>query len=370
MISTIIIFLIVLAVLIIVHECGHFFAARFFGIRVDEFGLGFGPKLFGKKVHSKKHGTTEYTLNAIPFGGFVRIFGEVPDAESTTGSDSHRSFINKPRWAQAIVLVAGVASNFIFAWLILSFGFLWGMPVPPNSYPQYADRLHQQGIVVLGVTPGSPADKAGLVPGVILTDTTNVNQFEAITNQTNGLPITIHYKKNADATSPVETLSLTPVKGLVSGRYAIGISLDDSATLSLPIHLALLEGARFGWHIFVNTLNGLGSLVGGLFIGDTALLGQVSGPVGIAHIVGQAAHAGFSYLIIITALISINLGIINLIPFPALDGGRIFFVAVEAITRKPIKHSIANTINAVGFGLLLLLIAVVTVHDIYIQFVH
>ena len=120
---SILIFIVILLILVIIHEMGHFSTAKMFGIRVDEFGFGFPPKLFGVKK-----GETEYTFNLLPIGGFVKIFGENPDVENTTGPDSARSFVNKPKWQQAIVLVAGVFANFVLAWVLFSFGFMSGLP--------------------------------------------------------------------------------------------------------------------------------------------------------------------------------------------------------------------------------------------------
>ncbi len=155
---TAIIFIIVLAILVFVHELGHFLAAKASGIRVDEFGLGFPPKLIGFK-----RGETTYSLNAIPFGGFVKIFGEDPSAESISGPDSSRSFVNKPKWKQAIVLIAGIAFNIIFAWLILSVGFMIGTPASKDYSNNVA--LDNVAVTVTLVSPDSPAHTAGLKAG-------------------------------------------------------------------------------------------------------------------------------------------------------------------------------------------------------------
>ena len=155
----ILIFIIILLVLVLVHEAGHFFVAKKFGIRVDEFGFGFPPKLFGKK-----YGETEYTLNALPLGGFVKIFGENPDEENTNGPDAKRSFVNKPKWQQALVLFAGIFANFLLAWLLLSFGFMSGLPTSVGSEPKgYA--LEDVHLVVVSVSKDFPAEVAGLKSG-------------------------------------------------------------------------------------------------------------------------------------------------------------------------------------------------------------
>src|SRR3989344_9573578 len=157
---TIIIFLIVLAVLIFVHELGHFLIARACGIRVDAFALGFGPKIFSKKV-----GETTYFLNLIPFGGYVKIFGENPDDESINGEDKARSFVHKPKWQQISVLISGILFNFIFAWLLIVIAFSTGVPASLESYPEYKDQMKNPHIAITYVNAGSPAEKAGLKAG-------------------------------------------------------------------------------------------------------------------------------------------------------------------------------------------------------------
>ena len=160
---TIIIFLIVLAVLIFVHELGHFLTAKLFGIRVDAFAIGFGPKLF-----SWKRGETVYSLRLIPFGGYVKIFGENPDEESRSGPDSKRSIVNKPRWQQAIVLVAGITFNFIFAWLLYITIFTAGVTATTDGFEQYANRFTNSRIMITEIMPGSPAEKANIKVGDII----------------------------------------------------------------------------------------------------------------------------------------------------------------------------------------------------------
>ncbi|MEI6057758.1 MAG: site-2 protease family protein [bacterium] len=360
MISTIIIFIIVLAVLIVVHELGHFLAARAFGIRVDEFGLGFGPRLFGKTFTHKKHGATIYTLNAIPLGGFVKIFGENPDADSLTGPDSARSFVNKPRWAQAIVLAAGVFFNFLFAWAIVSLGFLGGIPVSPESYPQYANQIQNPHIIVDAVKEGSPAKLAGLTAG----DTLLVPSIETLQNtvaQSHGNAITLERITAAGAHS---TLSILPATSTTLSNYVIGIEMENAGTLRLPIHLAIWEGGKLTLYMIKAVVVGIWTLIVGAFHGDGALLSQVAGPIGIAKKIGQESGLGFGYLISFVAFISVNLGVLNLVPFPALDGSRILFVAIESVIRRRIKPVIMNTVNGIGFVLLLLLMFVVTYREV------
>ncbi len=365
---TVIIFLAVLAILVLVHELGHFLAAKKFGIRVDEFGLGFPPKIFGKKF-----GETEYSLNWIPFGGFVRIFGERPDDESSVGPDSKRSLIAKPWWQQIIVLVAGIVFNFIFAWILLSLAFMFGVAGSAESYKSaYPDRFHDERVTVAMVDPASPAAAAGIKAGdtllgakygTIEVEKFSVDNFREAINKSAGVPIEVSLKRGNE----IMTREVVAKRGVITDqadKYAIGIIMDEVGTLRLPIHYAVYEGGRLTIKMLQDVTKGLGALIVGALTGH-GHLSNLTGPVGIAGLVGDMARLGISYLFMLTALISINLGIINLVPFPALDGGRILFVLIEAIRRKPISHKFANAVNAVGMMLLLLLMLVITVKDIW-----
>ena len=350
---TAILFLLVLAVLIFVHELGHFLIARACGIRVDAFALGFGPKLFSKTV-----GETTYSLNLIPFGGYVKIFGENPDDESMNGEDKARSFVHKPKWQQIAVLFAGIFFNFVFAAVIVAIAFTFGVPASSGSYAEYKDKMSDQHIAVTFVTPGSPADKAGLKAGdELLVD--SVENLQSQINESKDNGILINYERGGQ----VSSTTVIAIKGIVEDKYAIGIAMDNVATLKLPFYLSVVEGVRFTLHSIVETIIGLTNLIIGGFKG-TSSLASVTGPVGIAGKVGDAAEIGFAYLLQFTAIISINLGVLNLIPFPALDGGRILFVIIEVIIRRPIKPAIANLVNTIGFLLLIGLMLFVTYKDI------
>lgn len=361
---SLIIFFIVLAILVLVHEFGHFIFAKKFGIRVDEFGLGFPPKIWGKK-----YGETEYTINWIPFGGFVRIFGENPDDEAIKGADSSRAMINKPRWKQALVLFGGILFNFIFAWILISISFANGVPASREDYVKYADRITDSRIAITQVSPDSPAQKAGMKPGdaiLKLAEGSIVIEKDALV-----IPVIKDVLSRSDKTVSFDIkrkdeilhIEVLPQKGIIEGKYAIGIAMEDVGTMRLPIHLAVWEGAKFTVHMIYGVASGLYELVEGIVRGHPDL-SSVSGPIGIAGLVGDAARLGFTYLLMFTALISINLGVINLVPFPALDGGRLFVVLVETIRRKPLAPKALNIVNTVGFVVLLGIMALVTLKDI------
>lgn len=354
---TIIIFLLVLAVLIFVHELGHFLAARLFGIRVDAFALGFGPKVF-----AWTKGETKYGLNLIPFGGYVKIFGENPDDESLSGPDSKRSFVNKPKWQQTVVLVAGVFFNFIFAWLLYVLVFSSGVTASISGLEKYKDNFSNERVMVSLVSPNSPAKIAGLKTGDVIVGVgaaKSIEEIQGAINQSAGKPIEVDYiRNNVEA-----KLMVSPVEGLVEGKYAIGIAMDRVGELKLPVFTAIKEGTNFFYMMLTRTTSELAIFFTSIFRG-AANFSDVAGPIGIAAIVGDSAQMGLSYLMMITALISINLGIINLLPFPALDGGRVFFLIIESIIRRRLPIKFANTVNAVGFSVLMLLMIIVTYKDV------
>lgn len=361
-----ILFIIILAILIFVHELGHFLIAKLFGIRVDEFAIGFPPTLLKKKV-----GETTYKLNIIPFGGYVSIFGENPDEESLTGPDAaSRSMARKPRPVQAAVLAAGVIFNAVFAWILISLTLIIGIS-PVASFTKESDYEKEGRIVISSVMEGSPADRAGIKAGDIMYEARNDKQTlsesslevsavqQLIASTKPGEEVTFGVYRNGDG----RTLKAKPETGVVSGKPAIGIAMESDALVKVPWYSAPIEGFKTTMSVIALTAHGLWNFAGQAFQGH-ADLDQVSGPVGIVGMVGDASSSGFSYVLFFTALISINLAIINILPFPALDGGRLLFILIESITRKTIPAKVANALNAIGFILLIALMVVITYSDI------
>ncbi|MDP3734942.1 MAG: site-2 protease family protein [bacterium] len=366
---SIVIFLVILAVLILVHEFGHFLLAKQAGIRVDEFGLGFPPRLFGRRK-----GETMYSINAIPFGGFVKIFGEDPSEEARNGPDAARSFINRPRATQAAVLGAGVVFNLLFAWLLLTAAFTSGMPASVG----FAEGLPvtNERVIITSVLPGSSAERAGLESGDIIravdakdgvVGAVSVEAIQQFIAARGGEPLLLTYERDG----AVEQASVTPAvlafetleASGAAARPVIGITMDMIGEVALPLHLAAVASGRLSFELPGRIAVGLGELIAGAIRG-TADFSEVAGPVGIVGLVGEAAQFGFVSLLSFTAFISLNLAVINLLPFPALDGGRLLFVGIEALKRSPISPRIANTANTVGFVLLILLMLAVTYNDV------
>lgn len=361
---SIIIFIIILLVLVLVHEFGHFFTAKKFSIRVDEFGFGFPPRLFGVK-----RGETEYTFNLLPLGGFVKIFGENPNEENTAGYDADRSFVNKPKWQQAIVLFAGIFANFLLAWILFSFGFMSGLPVSVGSEP-VGYKFQDVNLVIVSVLPKSPAENSGLKIGdEIIWLGSNNDSLNDVNPDTlkffvlshGNQEITIGYGRRPFKN--INRAKMIPAINTLDGKPEIGISMDMIGTVKLPFFAAFWEGMKLNWLMTKSTAVGFYMLIKEGIQGRGSFA-SVAGPVGIVGIVGDAYQFGFVYLISFTALISINLAIINLIPFPALDGGRLFFLLIEKIKGSRMNPKIANATNIIGFFLLIFLMLIITYHDV------
>ncbi len=378
-ITEILIFLVVIVVLILVHELGHFIVAKICGMRVDEFGIGYPPRA----LTIAKIGETEYTLNWLPFGGFVRIYGEDGNDEAKKENGSiegdtlpkRRSFTAKPRILQALTLIAGIAMNWIFAFILITITLVIGTPQPISA--QQVPLATNVYLAVDSVNPGSPAVKDGFQEGDEIKNSTILNSTLRISyNGTNPSALSTLIASDASS-SPMAfvierngktiTITAAPVKGAVVGdpsRVGFGFALASVGTIKTAIGKAPLQGLELTWNATERTAQGLWTLLKGL-VTFSANLSQVAGPVGIAGAIGQASAQGLSALLSLSALISINLAIVNLIPIPALDGGRLLFVIIESITRKPIPSRISERVNAIGFALLILLMVIITGHDIW-----
>lgn len=357
---SIILFIIVLTLLIFVHELGHFIAAKRAGVRVDEFGIGFPPRLWKKKV-----GETVYSFNAFPVGGFVKIFGENPDDESLRGKDKARSLSHKPKLTQAWIISAGIVFNVMLAWSLISAGFMVGLPFSTED-ERYGARVVSPELVITQVIQSSPAESAGLKAGDKIRSLTagkkNVERPSSKEAQQfigSHDEVLLAYVRGSEAKSVL----VRPRDGLVNGKRAIGISMDTIGTLKLPFYEAFYAGTIMTADLTWMTIAGLADFFMNMFIGN-ANFTDVAGPVGIAGIVGDASALGFVHLISLVALISINLAVLNLLPFPALDGGRLFFLLIETIKGSPIRPVVANTANGIGFILLILFMVAVTYSDI------
>ncbi len=358
---SIFLFLLVIFVLVLVHEWGHFITAKKTGMRVDEFAIGFPPKLFGIKK-----GETTYNFNLLPIGGYVKIYGENREEGEEPTIDSGRAFHARPKWAQAVVLLAGITMNILFAWLLFSSTLLLGVPTSVDE----TSATNAAELIIAGTLPGAPAD--GVLPvgarvislrsGDNTLSTPTPESFSSFVSSNAPQPITVVYKLKGDEA----TVEITPKTGLVEGD-------ENKAVIGTSLALVEIKKESFFGAVaggFMMTVNGTVGITVGLFtlikeaFMGTADFSSVAGPVGIVGMVGDAAAFGLTPLLTFTAIISLNLAVINLLPFPALDGGRLLFVVIEAVTRKEVPAVWTGWANLIGFALLMLLMAAVTFNDI------
>lgn len=353
---TLIIFILVISVLVLVHELGHFWTAKRAGMKVEEFGFGFPPRIFGIK-----RGETIYSLNWIPFGGFVKIFGEDDNREKSEGS-----FASAKAGTRALVIVAGVLMNVLLAIVLLAIGNFIGLRV--GLLEGQTDNTRDLKIQITQIEPESPAQKSGLrqldeivgfkIKSEVL-PVTSVKEVQNIVDANRGREITVEIRRGKEITSH----PIVPRENPPKNQGALGISLLTTGVVKFPWYQAIWRGIRDTGVVLMNTAVGYGTVLKNLLTTGSAGV-QLSGPVGIAVITGQAARLGFSYLLQLTALISVNLAILNIIPFPALDGGRLLFIIIEKIKGSPVSKSVEAAVNAFGFVLLIILMIAVTTKDI------
>jgi len=340
-----------LSLLILGHEAGHFFVAKLFGLKVDEFGIGFPPR-----ITAKRFGETEYSINWLPFGGFVRISGErgefegispeeaSPQSELST-IDEGRLFYNQPAWKKGAIVIAGVVMNFILGWLLIAAVLMIGVP---------------QTLVISGTETGSPAAAAGIQAGDIIKSYTDSQSFINYINANKGQQITvtvIRNNKNID-------FVMTPRTNAPADQGALGVALEEGGAARENPFKALWNGLEDAAIISWLTIQAFYDLLKQIFVHASIPVGVV-GPVGIFGIAEETGHIGLIYLLQFLGIISLNLMIVNCIPFPALDGGRFLMVIIEKIKGSPLSYKVEATINGIGFALLLLLMAVLTVRDIH-----
>ncbi len=351
---TIIVFILIFSILVIVHEFGHFAAARRAGVKVEEFGLGLPPRLFGKKK-----GETLYSINAIPFGGFVKLKGE--GGEEIDDPDSLQS---KTYGQKALIMAAGVLMNFLLGYVLLMVGMWMGMStLVSDPKPFITDSAQVDArVVVLQVEVNSPADKAGVKAGDILlsVDGKPLKFVEDLQGELAGKDQATVLVRRDDADIPLQVGTK-----IENGRQIMGVLADEQVRKAhftwwkVP-YIALLDL----WAILVAVAISVGSFFGNL-ITSGSIDESISGPVGIASITATAVKLGFLSVLQLTIFLSINLGLINLFPFPALDGGRLLFLGAELIAGgRKLQPKVENAIHNVGFLLLLILILFVTYRDI------
>lgn len=353
MITTVLIFLIVLGILVLVHELGHFGTAKLMGMKIYEFGIGFPPKIWSKKG---KDGVI-YSINAIPLGGFVNL------RETEIEGSEPNSFVNKKPWQRAVVILAGVAMNFLLCMVLLSVGYMFGLPQSVDQEALNSGLVKDYKIQVVTVLDNMPAKAAGIEIGDVLKsvdgqEIKSVKDLIAFASTKIGqdVDLTIIHNKQ-------EISKEIKIAEIDKGKGGIGVGLVETGVVSYPFHLAIWHGVKLTFVLTKEFIFAFADILKNLVIGQPLGV-QVSGPVGIAVLTGQVAKLGFIYLLQFTALLSLNLAIINAIPFPAFDGGHLVFIILEKIRRKPVDKKIEGIIHTIGFSLLMLLIIVITFGDI------
>ncbi len=359
----VLLFLLILIVLVIVHELGHFVVAKLFGVKVEEFGVGYPPRAF---TFGRWNGT-EYTLNWIPFGGFVRLLGE-DSAQSVTGPDKKKAFIYSVWWKKALILIAGVVCNVILAFVLFTLAASYGAPIAVDETSPLKDKAR---LIITNVYDGTPAADAGFVAGDIIVSTKTAKDtlenltpsgFSDYTGGRGGKEMQVVVQRSGVE----QTIDVIPAQGILEGKIstpAIGVSLGFVLQDEAPILDVLPIGLRETKDWLIEVTLGLWNLFTGIFTG-TSQISDVSGPVGIAVHVGEWYKLGVAHLFYFIAIISINLAVINMIPIPALDGGRLFFVLIEAVIRRRIPDIVGNSLNTVGFLALIALMLIVTYNDV------
>jgi len=414
---SLLIFIAILAILVISHEFGHFIVARLNKIKVEEFGFGFPPRFLGiqlfknkkleklaekeeitveetveggvmketitdkiqeidqvvtekkwrfvwgnkeiEKIRAENAGAdgTVYSLNWIPLGGFVKIKGE--DGENI----DEDSFMVKKPWQKATVLVAGVVMNIILAGVLLSIGYMVGLPQMTDNLPA-GTPVKDRRVEIVQVLAGKPAEKAGLMAGDAFI---KIGDLENPRLKDLQDYVDAHKKENISVTvkrdGAMITKSIQPIVYEDTGKGGLGIAIAEVGLVNYPWYKAIYYGFLASFVYLKEILIAFALLIKGLFVG-AGVAGEVTGPVGIAVMTGRVARLGFAYLIQFTAVLSLNLAIINILPIPALDGGRLLFLAIAKIRGKENNQKIEQWFHTVGFALLMLLVIVVTVRDL------
>ena len=319
---TLIYFILILGIIVLVHEFGHFIFAKMFGVHVYEFSIGMGPKIFSKKRKNKKD-ETQYCIRAIPIGGFVQLAGEEVSDDSDIPKE--KKLYSKPVWQRFLIMFFGAGNNFILAFLILLFcGIVFGSQ---NMAPVVTKLTNGYPMVESGIEVG---DEFVKINGNSISTIDDVRVYFSVI--TPGEPVELEMKKSS---GEIVTYEVSPLKeetdGVTSYKFGIEFTYEEEKGFFAPIKYAFVKtGALFKQMFITFKL---------LFTGAVGV-NNLSGPVGIYSIVGQTASAGIESVLQLVALLSINVGFINLIPFPAFDGGRILFLLIEKIKGSPVNPKI------------------------------
>ncbi len=377
MLTTVVIFIVILGVLVLIHEAGHFIVARRNGVPSEEFGFGFPPRIVGtykdpsgkrkwifgnKEIEQeiKDREETVYSLNLIPIGGFVKIKGE--DGEN---KNDPKSFASQGAWVRFKILFAGVGMNFVLAVVLFYAAFMLGLPEVIN------DDAAQPGtkIQIAKVAAETPAQNAGIQLGdEVISIIENgkeirletISQLQEVTKRNEGAEVQMRVLHVGESEPTV--LNITPRKEFPQNEGPLGIEIVRTAFVRHGPIESMLMAIETTYSITMAIFAFLGSLILKIFTSQSVPI-DVAGPVGIAVMTGQVAKMGIAFILQFTALLSVNLAVINLLPFPALDGGRIIFIGIEKIKGSPVSEKVEGIVHTFGFFVLIGIMILVTVRD-------
>ncbi len=357
-------FLVVLSVLIFFHELGHFLAARRLGIKVLKFSLGFGPRLIGRTI-----GDTEYLISALPLGGYVKLFGEEPekgeDAPTLSPEDQARSFAHAPVWKRIVIVAAGPVFNMLLAYLIFAGALAIGVPM-------YVPEFDSLMPVVETVGEDSPAKAAGIKPGdrIVSIGDQKIStwiQMTEIIRRSAGKALSVVVERDHQTVPLTVTPAMKTVEGedgktIEVGQIGIGKSPRGVKIEAANPLEAIYKGGQATYQWTYLTVEGLVRLAQGKLSKD-----NIGGPILIGQMSGQAASQGLGSLAFLIAILSITLGVMNILPIPVLDGGHLLFFVIEAVIGRPLSIRKREIAQQVGLALLLLLMALAFYNDIVIR---
>lgn len=352
MFGSILVFIIVLSILVLVHEAGHFFAAKKAGVKVEEFGFGIPPRVWGKKV-----GETTYSINLLPFGGFVRLHGESGEEEI---EEPERAFLNKGKLQRTIIILAGVFMNLVLA--VIAFSIVYSF----SGIPREADQVK-----ILEVTPASPAQEAGMLEGDIVksvneTAVSSIDEFTSLIDENKGERTQIIVLRQVGGEEVEKAIRVVPREEPPENDGPLGVVISATEIYYPPVWQRPFVGAYYGFQeafFWTKTvILGLGDIFAGLSRGQTPK--DIAGPVGIYAITSAQASAGLLNLINFIGFLSIQLAVLNVLPFPALDGGRLLFIGIETVYGRKVLPRVEAVIHTIGMLILLGLIFAITFYDI------
>lgn len=351
----ILIFFLILSILVLVHEWGHFFAARVFGVRVEEFGFGLPPRALRFFVQKG----TEFTLNWLPIGGFVKLFGEDYVEEDELKPHSSERFYDKPAWQRAIILTAGVIMNFILG------VFLFGIVYSYLGIPTETERVRVEEVAV-----DSPAEKVGIRVGEVVSEfnsevtVTSTEQLVRLINENKGKEVRLQVVNEEGGEREIK---VTPRENPPEGQGSLGVLLTNTELIKYPwwqmpfrgMLVGLKEAVAWGRQI----ASGILQMLYGLITGK-GVPGDVAGPIGIYQVSSQVSKHGLIPTLQFMGVLSVNLAILNILPLPALDGGRLVFLGIEKLIGKKRKNRIEGYVHSVGMALLLGLMVLISLRDV------